>query len=126
MTIPPMNIRQLNHAAIPVDDVERSRQFYADVLGLQEIARPAFGFPGAWFRIGVDQELHLIGRGTRFVPGPSDRHFAMMVDEIDAWAAHLGNRGVEFTDPKPRPDGAYQIFLADPDGHFIELFTAPI
>ena len=56
-----MQIAQLNHVAIHVADVERSVAFYRDVLRLEPIPRPAFTFPGAWFRLGVDQELHMIG-----------------------------------------------------------------
>ena len=53
-----MNIAQLNHVAIHVADVERSLVFYRDVLRLEPIPRPAFTFPGAWFQLGIDQELH--------------------------------------------------------------------
>lgn len=56
-----MKVLQLNHVALHVADVSASVRFYSDVLKLEEIPRPAFRFPGAWFRLGVDQELHLIG-----------------------------------------------------------------
>ena len=60
-----MKILELNHVAIHVADVERSSAFYRDVLRLEMIPRPAFDFPGAWFRLGAAQELHLIGRRVR-------------------------------------------------------------
>jgi hypothetical protein len=47
------------------------------------------------------------------------------VDDIAAWEVHLKKTGVAFRPRKQRPDGAWQIFLSDPDGHFIELFTSP-
>jgi len=46
-----------------------------------------------------------------------------MVDNLDQWANHLQGSGANFAPKKKRPDGASQIFLRDPDGHVIELFT---
>jgi catechol 2,3-dioxygenase-like lactoylglutathione lyase family enzyme len=120
-----MRITQLNHVAVHVRDVDASVAFYRDVLGLTLMPRPAFDFPGAWFRIGVDQELHLIGREPSSDSIPRERHTALMVDDMPAWERHLRQRGIAIRGPKPRPDGALQIFLQDPDGHVIELCTAP-
>ncbi len=119
-----MKILELNHVAIHVADVERSGAFYRDVLRLARLARPAFDFPGAWFRLGTTQELHLIGRLIEAIP-PVNRnnHFALQVDDIAAWEQHLKKTDADFRPRKQRPDGAWQIFLRDPDGHFIELFT---
>ena len=117
-----MKIDQLNHVALHVADVTVSTAFYRDVLGLAPLARPDFGFPGAWFRIGVDQELHLIsGRDPEIVGGNRSTHYAMRVTDADAAAARLREHGVDFSGPKARPDGAKQIFFKDPDGHTVEL-----
>jgi lactoylglutathione lyase len=121
-----MKIRELNHVALHVTDVAQSCEFYARVLRLEPMARPAFDFPGAWFRLGAHQELHLIGRAEERVSPPGhNNHFALQVDDIRAWEGHLQRTGAPFRPPKPRPDGAQQIFLQDPDGHYIELFTPP-
>jgi catechol 2,3-dioxygenase-like lactoylglutathione lyase family enzyme len=48
-------------------------------------------------------------------------HFAMRVADIDEAARHLQKKGVKFRGPAPRPDGAMQIFVEDPDGHTVEL-----
>ena len=113
---------ELNHVAIHVADVSRSAAFYRTALRLELLPRPAFDFPGAWFRLGAAQELHLIGRSGPLAPTDGNNHFALRVEDIAAWAAHLRQVGVEFNS-QLRPDGARQIFLSDPDGHFIELFT---
>ena len=120
-----MKIHELNHVAIHVADVARSGMFYREVLRLESLPRPAFDFPGAWFRLGSTQELHLIGRRIESVP-PVNRnnHFALRVDDIAAWEKHLAAVRADFQPRKLRPDGAWQIFVRDPDGHFIELFTA--
>jgi len=119
-----MKIVELNHVAIVVSDVERSCAFYSRVLQLQLLPRPAFSFPGAWFRLGTNQELHLIGgRDEPIVAGPRGNHFALQVPDLSAWERHLQNVNADFQPKKQRPDGAWQIFLRDPDGHYIELFT---
>jgi catechol 2,3-dioxygenase-like lactoylglutathione lyase family enzyme len=121
-----MKIRELNHIAIHVTNVDKSSAFYRSVLQLESLRRPAFDFPGAWFRFGVSQELHLIGdRGNPVFSSNRGNHFALMVDDIDQWANHLHASGADFAPKKQRPDGAWQIFLRDPDGHVIELFTPP-
>lgn len=117
-----MTITQLDHVAIHVEDVDRSVAFYRDVLKLEPLPRPDFDFPGAWFRIGPQQELHLIGaRDSSVHSGNRGNHYAMEVTGIAAWETHLANHGATFMPAKKRPDGATQIFVQDPDGHYIEL-----
>lgn len=121
-----MQIHELNHVALHVADVDKSSAFYRNVLRLEPIPRPAFTFPGAWFRLGTQQELHLIGERLEPVAsGNRGNHFALRVDELDSWEAQLQKARAEFRPRKKRPDGAWQVFLRDPDGHVIELFTPP-
>lgn len=117
-----MQIQELNHVAIYVEDVNTSAGFYENVLGLQPLPRPGFDFPGAWFRLGTTQELHLIGNREEPLQIQKRHHFALKITSAEEAAAKLKSKGVEFTGPKPRPDGALQIFLQDPDGYYIELF----
>src|SRR5262245_52821502 len=117
-----MKFTQLDHIALHVEDVERSVAFYTRVLRLAPIPRPAFTFPGAWFRLGECQELHLIGQRTEPVYSRSrGNHWALMVDDMDAWEAHFQRIGTPYTPRRTRPDGAFQIYVTDPDGHTIEL-----
>jgi catechol 2,3-dioxygenase-like lactoylglutathione lyase family enzyme len=121
-----MRTLQLNHVAVHVVDVERSARFYSDVLQLERLPRPAFKFPGAWFRLGVDQELHLIG-DPQYAPLKQHRgnHFALLIDDAAAWEKWLDDKQAPHLPLRVRPDGAYQIFVTDPEGHYIELCTAP-
>ena len=117
-----LTVRELNHVALHVRDLEASAHFYGDILGLPALPRPDFGFGGAWFALG-GQELHLITEATR--SGTPDRfHYALRVGDAYAAAEALRARGVtEFRGPAPRPDGAVQVFLQDPDGYLIELVS---
>jgi catechol 2,3-dioxygenase-like lactoylglutathione lyase family enzyme len=135
-----MNGGSLHHISIPVADVERSRAFYRRVLGLREIERPPFDFPGAWFALG-DGELHLIGEPanpTFRAEKPldsGDMHFAVRVESYDEAVAELESKGYR-TDTdglhpqamiaRPHPVTGYpQIYILDPDRHVIEINEAP-
>lgn len=132
-----MQLRSLNHASLLVQDVERSKHFYGQVLGLEEIPRPAtFNFPGAWFRLG-DQEIHLIseeqeGRTKEVNPGYRENelarghctHIAFDVDDLEATIQYLRAQQIEIVGgPRPRGDGVQQMYILDPDGYVIELFV---
>ncbi|MFL5927289.1 MAG: VOC family protein [Gaiellaceae bacterium] len=135
-----MRSAALHHVSIPVRDVERSRSFYRDVLGLHAIRRPPFDFPGAWFALGAG-ELHLIGdphdptfRDEKRL-NPGDMHFAVRVESYDETLALLESKGYR-TDlddrhpqamiARPHPVAGYpQIYILDPDRHVIEINAAP-
>ena len=117
-----MNVLELNHVAIHVKDVEASSRFYREVLRLEPMPRPNFDFPGAWFRLGDCQELHLIGdRSQPVISHHRGNHFALRTDALSGWETHFKKIGFLHPPRKRRPDGASQIFLQDPDGHVIEL-----
>ena len=131
-----VNVRQLEHNGLIVKDLDASIAFYRDVLGLEMIDRPNFWFPGAWLRAGA-ATIHLIAqRGDTDLPGlprPAGTtaggrsfHIAFEVDDCYAAEKALLEKGVEIARrPKPRPDGAVQLYLFDPDNHVIELFSGP-
>ncbi len=120
-----------DHFTIVVNDLEASRRFYIDLLGLNEVDRPAFDFDGAWFRVG-DSLVHLIlANDLSGRPGPGNQqvkkasrglHFAFRVPDASHAATLLKEAGVVIVDgPKQRPDGATQVFARDPDGWLIEI-----
>ena len=115
-----MLVRDLHHVSINVTDVERSAQFYVDVLGLARLARPDFGFAGAWLGVeGGGRQVHLI---QATVPHDLGQHFAFEVDDIDAAVEALRAAGTTVRGPSPVGDtAARQAFLHDPDGNRLEL-----
>jgi catechol 2,3-dioxygenase-like lactoylglutathione lyase family enzyme len=129
-----LQVRVIDHITLVVKDLERSRWFYAHVLGMQEIPRPAFGFPGLWFQAGVTQ-IHMNVDSPEAGPAglpafqgtmPSRGfHFAFDVESCDEAADQLRRLGIEIvTGPRSRPDGARQLYIYDPDGHLVEICSA--
>jgi catechol 2,3-dioxygenase-like lactoylglutathione lyase family enzyme len=128
-----IRVRFIDHVTIVVKDVERSRQFYVGVLGMEDVPRPGFGFGGAWFQAGPSQ-IHLVEESAASGPaglGKSSgtslsrgHHFAFEVADALAAARSLADQGIKLAaGPKQRPDGPTQIYVHDPDGHLVELFS---
>ena len=120
----PIRVRQIDHVTLVVTDLERSRRFYVDVLGMTPVARPAFPFDGLWFQAGSTQ-IHLIrehadsGPADVFVPGECKisrtRHFAFEVDDALAARDRLLELGLTLADgPKHAPTGRRRSTCSTP------------
>lgn len=118
-----MLVHGLHHVSVVVADTARSLSFYRDLLAIPEVARPDLGYPGAWLQLG-GQQIHLLE-----LPNPDavegrpahvgrDRHIALRVAGLDAFAARLEQEGVAI---KRSRSGRQAIFCRDPDGNGIEL-----
>ena len=108
----------IHHVSIVVTDLELSRRFYTQVLGLREIPRPAtFDFVVVWYDLGA-QHIHLVPRETADAPSP--RHFALHVDDAAAARDHFAKFGVPTRETTPIP-GCDRFFVGDPDGNLIGL-----
>jgi catechol 2,3-dioxygenase-like lactoylglutathione lyase family enzyme len=139
MSVPPrpFQVRHIDHVTFVVGDLDRSRAFYVGLIGMAEVARPAFNFQGLWFQAGATQ-IHLIlahdqsgpaGMVTPPVKASPGRvlHFALEIDDARTIVPWLEERGVVVRGgPSLRPDGCVQVFCVDPDGHVVELFSRPV
>src|SRR5919202_5446344 len=129
-----LEIETLHHVSLPVTDLERAKRFYGEVLGLREVPRPPFTFPGAWYALG-DRHLHLIvGERSTLRAGKGvdsrDIHFAIRVRSYRQAGAHLEALGYredaddELRKLKKNPTataGFPQIYVLDPDRNVIEI-----
>ena len=117
-------IKGIHHVSLLTTDIDRSIQFYTDILDLAvSDKRPDLGFDGAWFEIG-GQQIHLIhtgpvpGQGETGVRCGRDRHVAFRVDDIDLLVERLDKAGIEFERSR---SGRPALFCRDPDGNALEF-----
>jgi catechol 2,3-dioxygenase-like lactoylglutathione lyase family enzyme len=111
-------VTQIDHCSVVITEVERSRRFYRDVLGLKEINKPrTFDFMVVWFDLG-NQHLHLLLKDQADTLSP--RHFALRVADAAAARVHCSAHGIATQETTPIP-GADRFFIADPDGNRIEI-----
>jgi catechol 2,3-dioxygenase-like lactoylglutathione lyase family enzyme len=111
-------ISQIDHCSVIITDVERSRRFYRDILGLREINKPrTFDFVVVWFDLG-NMHIHLLLKDRPDVISP--RHFALRVSDAAAARVHYREHGVALEETTPIP-GADRFFIRDPDGNRIEI-----
>ena|ERR1022692_1399119 len=113
-----MQISQLDHVSVLVTDIERSRRYYRDLLGLTEIAKPrTFDFKVLWFDLG-NQHLHLLVKAKPDALSP--RHFALRVKDARAARNYLKEKGIAVEETTVIP-GADRFFIFDPDGNRVEI-----
>jgi glyoxylase I family protein len=116
----------IHHVSFVVSNLQVSKAFYSSVLNVQEIERPNFNFPGAWFQAG-QQQIHLIEYkdALRLPKGwgidTRDHHVALRVKDYHEALAHLKAQHIEVVESPNSRSGFAQIFCCDPDGNIIEL-----
>ena len=120
-----------DHQALQVTDLAASAAFYTDVLGLTERGDAAGARTIRWFRLGDGREIHLIELAEPHVAA-EQTHLALAVQDLDAFAARLRARGVGYGswagaagEIGVREDGVRQLYVQDPDGHWIEINSPP-
>ena len=149
-----MEVEWMNHTGFVVSDMERSLEFYQDLLGLKqernqilegEFISELVGYPDARLHIvylgtgdlrhSVELIQYLNPAGTpaampeRHQVGAS--HLGVIVDDLDAFHAELSSRGVRFVSPPAiRPGAVYPMaskgcYMQDPDGNWLELLERP-
>ena len=114
-------VHGLDHVqlAMPAGQEALAREFYCDVLGLAEVAKPAdlAARGGAWFESGT-LRVHL-GVEADFRPARK-AHPAFLVQRLDALTGHLRSAGIAVTTDNSLP-GYSRIYISDPFGNRIEL-----
>jgi catechol 2,3-dioxygenase-like lactoylglutathione lyase family enzyme len=130
---PVIQATSFDHVTLVCANLEATRRFYVDLLGMTPVTRPAFSFPGLWFQLG-NMQIHATqqspesgsagwgDQGTKVVP--RGHHIAFAVANSFEAANSLQSHGVRIASPlQVRPDGFQQVYLYDPDGHLVELVS---
>jgi catechol 2,3-dioxygenase-like lactoylglutathione lyase family enzyme len=130
----------VHHVLVLASDMDATRDFYRDAIGLSEGPRPPLEFPGHWL---YDDDgspcLHVADRAAYAAhartlglvvaaspggPGPID-HIALSGSDHDAAVARLERHGVAFLRNVIPGAGIRQLFVEDPDGVRVELNLPP-
>ena len=129
-----MTITAMEHVLVLSDDIESSREFYCDVVGLRVGERPPLEFPGYWLYAGLTACVHLADRGAyrsharglglAVAPGQpgggSVDHIAFNAGDYEGLVARIERGGMTAV-RNAIPDGPRQLFIDDPNGVRIEL-----
>ena len=132
-----MPLTGLEHFLVLTDDVEATRAFYCDALGLRAGDRPDLPFPGLWLYLGDVPRVHVAERepyeahseriGIAAAEGAAGTgsvdHIAFNAEDYDEVLARLERAGVR-AQPNEVPGGIRQLFLHDPNGVKIEINVA--
>ena len=119
----PPRIASIHHAQImiPVGGEAVARKFYAELLGMAEIEKPAAlrGRGGLWLQAG-DRQLHIGVEAPGVDRAATRAHVAYEVTKLEAWRGRLEAAGIEVSDGERVP-GLRRFELRDPFGNRIEL-----
>ena len=120
------HVRGLHHITAIAGPAQENLDFYAGVLGLEEIPRPPFDFDGAWFRAGP-QQIHLIVRAPVETAAPRadldtrSNHIALRVRSYRTTLDHLNALAIRCVARPHNKTPWPQIYISDPDDNVIEL-----
>ena len=121
-----IKVKQVAHVCILAHDLEATRRFYEDVLGLGVAFKflrggDVFGF---YLNAGGRSHVEVFQRdGTSFDETNQINHLCLEVASIDEAIAHIEAQGAELMRPKKKGvDETWQVWVRDPNGVKIELF----
>jgi catechol 2,3-dioxygenase-like lactoylglutathione lyase family enzyme len=129
-----MSVTHMEHVLVLTDQMERTRDFYRDVVGLVVGERPPLAFPGYWLYAGSTPCLHVADRqayrehvatlGLAVDESPEGRggvdHVAFVAAGSRELTARLKAPGVRVV-RNDVPGGPRQLFIDDPNGVRIEI-----
>lgn len=117
-----------DHIALLVKDLDKSVQFYREVLHLEEIFDATEQEHIRWFSMGGAAQLHLIQDKNQEISHVKGVHFALGVDDLDGFVRELKAKSIYFENwqgtagtTNLRPDNIRQVYVQDPDGYWIEV-----
>lgn len=124
-------VRRLLHTRYRVSDLDRTVQFYRDVLGLQEVRRHKSprGSELVFMKAPEGEELIELCAFPQSGPvqvQPDLTHLAFEVDSLEDFGRHLARLGLQYSDgPHLRENGSGFAFVDAPEGYEIELMQKP-
>ncbi len=131
-----MPLHHLQHFLIQTEDIEKTKDWFVDVLGMRVGPHPDFKFPVYWLYVGETDVLHLtvggakasenrrkyLGQESTATSGTGVLdHVAFRATGLLEMIDHLKKKGIDFKERRVNDQGLYQLFVIDPNGVKIEL-----
>jgi catechol 2,3-dioxygenase-like lactoylglutathione lyase family enzyme len=131
-----MPLSYMEHFLLQSENIEATKDWYVNVLGLRVGPCPDFKFPVYWLYLGGRDVLHIttggknvsdnrktyVGQESQATRGTGViDHIAFRANGLEGMIAHLRQRGIEFKERQVDDQGLYQLFLFDPNGVKVEL-----
>ncbi|MFN2462128.1 MAG: VOC family protein [Candidatus Velthaea sp.] len=117
-----MHVERLDHVNIRTADLEATKDFYVDVIGLRVGDRPPFSFAGYWLYDDATPVIHLTETTHAAESGTgSIDHVSFRAGGLRAMREGIRARGIAAEERTVPRNGDVQLFLADPNGVTIEL-----
>ncbi len=120
-----MSITNLDHVNIRTADLEPTKDFFVDVLGLRVGARPPFANRGYWLYAGAIPVVHLSEEAPGGAETPAGTgsfgHVAFRAVGLAAMRRTLAERGIRFSEQVVPDRGEVQLFVNEPSGVRVEL-----
>jgi catechol 2,3-dioxygenase-like lactoylglutathione lyase family enzyme len=118
-----MAVLGVDHINIGTHQLDETRAFFRDAIGLAEGWRPNFPVGGAWLYAGDTAVVHLVDLAEAKLPSSQAAldHFALRIDDYDAAIARLDAAGIRYRAVDIPNTPIRQINLRDPNGVNIEL-----
>lgn len=121
-----MSLDALHHVTVQTDDLEATRDFYRETLGLEAGFRPALSFPGYWMYLGAVPVVHIVPRDSAIGGGAGNDtgsfdHFAFLAKDFDRMKAGLDAKGIRYRENHIEKPPIDQLFFPDNNNVMIEL-----
>ena len=131
-----MPLSHIDHFLVQTEDMEKTKDWYVDILGMRAGDHPDFKFPVYWLYIGDKDVLHIAqgGKNTsanrkKYLGQQSEAiygsgvvdHIAFHAKGLRETIAHLQAHNIEFNQRQVDDQGLYQLFMFDPNGIKVEL-----
>src|SRR5689334_24965212 len=89
-------VAEFDHAAIYVQDLDKSAKFYEDVFGFKRIADPFKDGRHVWFRIGAHDQLHVVQGATERAQRAINDHLSFRVKSIPEFMKRLDGMHIAY------------------------------
>jgi len=113
----------IDHVTLRTADLEATRGFLEELLGLTAGSRPDFGFPGYWLYSDGEPVVHLIPGGGAAVGRDAETidHVGFRLERYAAYRAKLDASAIPYSTMDLPELGERRLFVRTPGGILLEL-----